>query len=76
MNPGLLVRTDAAVPLVDLVAQRADVNAEATGWLAEVFRQAAFAGGPAEAGFATAYAGFLSSCQRLLNPAARPGEAR
>ncbi len=55
------VRTDAAVPLVDLVAQQADVNAEVMAGLAEIFRQAAFVGGPAVAEFETAYAGFLGA---------------
>jgi dTDP-4-amino-4,6-dideoxygalactose transaminase len=47
--------------LVDLVAQQADVNAEVMAGLAEIFRQAAFVGGPAVAEFETAYAGFLGA---------------
>lgn len=61
MSAGMPVRTDAAVPLVDLVAQQADVNAEVMAALAEVFRQAAFIGGPAVAEFETAYAQFLGA---------------
>lgn len=61
MNQGPPVRTDAAVPLVDLVAQQADVNADVMERLTEVFRQAGFIGGPAVAEFATTYAEFLDA---------------
>lgn len=63
MNPGLPVRTDAAVPLLELVAQQADVNADLMGRLAEVFRQAAVIDGPAVAEFETADAEFLDARQ-------------
>jgi dTDP-4-amino-4,6-dideoxygalactose transaminase len=61
MSAGLPVRTDAAVPLVDLVAQQADVHAEVMDGLAEVFSQAAFIGGPAVTEFEAAYARFLGA---------------
>ena len=61
MNPGLPVRMDAAAPLVDLVARRADVNAEVMEGLAEVFSKAAFIGGPAVAQFEAEYAEFLGA---------------
>lgn len=61
MNAGFPVRADAAVPLVDLVAQQADVNAEVMEGLTEVFRHAAFIGGPAVAEFEAAYAHFLGA---------------
>jgi dTDP-4-amino-4,6-dideoxygalactose transaminase len=61
MNPGGAVRTETAIPLVDLVAQQAEVNADVMEELTEVFRQAAFIGGPAVAEFETAYANFLGA---------------
>ena len=61
MNIRIPVRADSSVPLVDLVAQQADVNAEVMEGLAEVFRKAAFVGGPAVAEFEAAYAEFLGA---------------
>jgi dTDP-4-amino-4,6-dideoxygalactose transaminase len=61
MSAGIPVRADASVPLVDLVAQQADVNAEVMEGLTEVFRNAAFIGGPAVAEFEAAYAEFLGA---------------
>ncbi len=61
MNPGRTVRAETSIPLVDLMAQQADVNAEIMEELTEVFRHAAFIGGPAVAEFETAYANFLGS---------------
>ena len=43
------------------MAQQADVNAEVMEGLAEVFRKAAFVGGPAVAEFEAAYAAFLGA---------------
>ncbi len=61
MSARIPVQADASVPLVDLVAQQADVNAEVMEGLTEVFRNAAFIGGPAVAGFEAAYAEFLGA---------------
>ncbi|WP_255769395.1 DegT/DnrJ/EryC1/StrS family aminotransferase [Pseudarthrobacter sulfonivorans] len=61
MSAEVTVRTDAAVPLVDLVAQQADVHTEVMEGLAEVFRTAAFIGGPAVAEFEAAYASFVGA---------------
>ncbi|GAA2135360.1 DegT/DnrJ/EryC1/StrS family aminotransferase [Arthrobacter humicola] len=61
MSAGIPVRADTSVPLVDLVAQQADVNAEVMEGLAEVFSKAAFIGGPAVAQFEAAYAEFLGA---------------
>ena len=61
MSAGIPVRADTSVPLVDLVAQQADVNAEVMEGLAEVFSKAAFIGGPAVAQFEAEYAEFLGA---------------
>jgi dTDP-4-amino-4,6-dideoxygalactose transaminase len=61
MSAGIPVWADTSVPLVDLVAQQADVNEEVMEGLAEVFSKAAFIGGPAVAQFEAAYAEFLGA---------------
>jgi dTDP-4-amino-4,6-dideoxygalactose transaminase len=61
MNPGRPLRAETAIPLVDLVAQQAEVNAEVMEELTEVFRNAAFIGGRPVAKFETAYAEFLGA---------------
>lgn len=50
-----------AVPLVDLAAQQAEVNAEVMAELANVFSTAAFIGGPAVAAFEASYAAFVGA---------------
>lgn len=63
MSAGITVRADTSVPLVDMVAQHADVYAEVLEGLAEV------SGGPALAQFEAAYAEFLGArhCVAVAN---------
>ncbi|ADX75029.1 putative PLP-dependent enzyme possibly involved in cell wall biogenesis [Pseudarthrobacter phenanthrenivorans Sphe3] len=61
MSAGVEVQSDAAVPLVDLAAQQADVHEEVMAELADVFKEASFIGGAAVALFEAAYASFVSA---------------
>ncbi|SDS52383.1 dTDP-4-amino-4,6-dideoxygalactose transaminase [Pseudarthrobacter equi] len=55
------VSSVGVVPLVDLVAQQAEVHGEVMAELADVLGSASFIGGPAVAAFETAYASFLGA---------------
>jgi len=52
---------ETVVPLVDLVAQQAEVSAEVTAGIAEILSRASFIGGPAVAAFEAEYAAFLGA---------------
>lgn len=55
------VRVDAVVPLVDLVAQQAEIHDEVMTELAQILTTASFIGGASVAGFEAAYAAFLGA---------------
>jgi dTDP-4-amino-4,6-dideoxygalactose transaminase len=59
MSAEVEVRAEAAVPLVDLAAQQAEVHDEVMAELAGVFAGASFIGGPPVGQFEAAYASFV-----------------